>query len=163
MGIAGLGGDWPASRWLESAGTGLALGFGAVAVLVAAWAIANRGDRSLGFVVQGWWQIPVIGFAREVHWSFYRAALSAILADIYAGIWAGLLLVLIEWGLNPAWRSTWRDPERAGRPWLGVGLAFLSALLFLLTRNLWICIAVHWLVSATLLTIARNSAIVAPV
>lgn len=159
MGIAGLSGDWPVSRWLESAGTGLALGVAAVTALAAAWATANRGDRRLGLPEHPWWQLPIHGFYREAHWVFYRAGLSAILADVYVGIWAALLLVLIEQGLNPTWRTTWRDPGRAGHPWLALGLALLSTLLFLLTRNLWICIAVHWLVSGIFLTVARTLAV----
>ncbi|MBN1659869.1 MAG: hypothetical protein JXA93_15800 [Anaerolineae bacterium] len=170
MGVAGLGGDWHVARWLESAGTGLALSLAGVIVLGAGWGAANRGGSQLGLPAQGVGYLLARGLAQEIHWSFYRAALAATIlstpalnilgpwavGNVYAGTWAALALVLFEWSLNPAWRATWRDPARAGRAWLGVGLALLSTLVFLLTRNLWICIAVHWLVAATLTAIARR-------
>jgi hypothetical protein len=170
MGMAGFGGEWPVARWLESGGTGLALGLAGIATLVTGWGLANRGGGRLGLPARGGGILLLHGLAREVHWSFYRAALALTVAtivasspdglwplgNVYVGTWAALALVVVEWSLNPAWREAWRDPARAGLAWLGLGLALLSTLTFLLTRNLWICIVVHWLVAAAVAAVARR-------
>mgnify|MGYP001112200227 CR=1 FL=1 len=41
----------------------------------------------------------------------------------------------------PSWRAA------AGDAWLLAVQAVVSALLFLLTSNLWVCLAVHWALS----------------
>ena len=84
------------------------------------------------------------GLYCSVHWAFYRTALAVLRDDLYAGIFLGLALVYVEWSLNPFWRRGWRAPSRAGGQWLRAALALVAALVFLLTRNLWVCLGVHW-------------------
>lgn len=169
MGLVGPSQQWPVTRWLEAAGTGLGLGLLSLLALGLAWANASRlshiergalvisgrgilGRRSmLYFAPRPWWAVLVSGFYLEVHWAFYRGALAVVLHDVYAGVFVGLAAVCLEWILNPFWRAgvalfTGTTPD-AGRVWLNAGLALTSALLFLLTRNLWICLAVHWLLA----------------
>ena len=62
---------------------------------------------------------------------------------MYKGVFLGLGLVYLEWALNPAWRRGWRALPRAAEQWLQAALALVSALVFLLTRNLWLCLGVH--------------------
>lgn len=152
MGLVGPGPAWPANRWLEAAGTGLGLALLALLVLLVARSQATRaaGGDAFGFSSRPWWLLLVDGLYLEVHWAFYRGALAVVLGDLYVGVFWGLGLAFIEWSLNPFWREAWRQPSRAASPWLRAALALLSALLFLLTRNLWVCLVVHWLLTVIL-------------
>jgi hypothetical protein len=147
MGLVGLNEYWPVTRWLEAAGTGLGLGFVALLVLILIWASAVR---RLGFAPRPWWGLVVDGLYLEVHWAFYRGALAVLLDDVYAGVFAGLALVFVEWGLSPFWRRGWRLSRLAAERWLRAALALIIAVLFLLTRNLWVCLVVHWLLELTI-------------
>lgn len=172
MGLVGLSQQWPATRWLEAAGTGLGLGLLSLLALWLAWVNASRVSRiergagdipnrvSLGFAPRPWWAVLVGGFYLEIHWAFYRGALAVVLHDVYAGVFVGLAAVCLEWALNPFWRGgvallEGTTPD-AGRIWLNAGLALTSALLFLLTRNLWICLAVHWLLALAFWALASG-------
>lgn len=148
MGIVGLSERWPVTRWLESAGVGLGWGLVALMMMVLAWAIANRrsSDTSLRAAPARGWAVLVNVLYLQVHWAFYRGALAVILNDVYTGVFLGLGLVYVEWGLNPFWRRDWRRASRAAEPWLRSSLALAIALLFLLSRNWWVCLAVHLLV-----------------
>jgi len=157
LGLVGLTLDWPVTRWLGSVGLGLGLGLVALLILAFAWLNADRTAESsrLSFPSRSWWVLVVDVFYLQVHWAFYRGGLAIALDDLYAGVFWGLGLVYLEWGLNPFWRQDWRlESEAAGR-WLQAALALVTALIFLLTRNLWICLGVHgllvlvfWLVGA---------------
>jgi hypothetical protein len=151
VGLVGPGSAWPASRWLEAAGTGLGLGLVALLVLLVAWNQANRpAESTLNYPSRPWWLLLVDGLYLEAHWAFYRGALIITLGDLYAGVFAGLGLVFVEWATNPFWREGWRQPSEAASVWLRAALVLLSALLFLLTRNLWVCLGVHWLLTLAL-------------
>lgn len=147
MGIVGLSVRWPVTRWLEAVGTGLAVGLVAFLVLILAWFGAQRmaGRVKLRFPSRPWWAILVDVLYLEVHWAFYRGALSVALDDLYAAVFVGLGLVYVEWALSPFWRRGWRQRSQAAERWLRAALALVIALLFFLTRNLWVCLGVHWL------------------
>ncbi len=142
LGLVGLDARWPVIRWLEAAGTGLGLGLLTALILALAWTQA----RSLRFPPRPWWALLVDGLCLEGHWAFYRGALALLLGSVYWGVFLGLGLVYLEWGLSPWWRQGWRAPGAAGGQWLRAALALVTALLFLLTHNLWVCLGVHWLV-----------------
>jgi hypothetical protein len=178
MGLVGLSEQWPVTRWLEAAGTGLGLGFLSLLALGLAWvnasglsSIGRAADtaagrassgsrRLLSFAPQPWWMVLVSGLFLEVHWAFYRGAVAVIVDDVYAGVFLGLAAVCLEWVLNPFWRHGVAPPSGsasdAGRVWLNAGLALTSALIFLLARNLWICLAVHWLLALAFWLLARS-------
>ena len=149
MGLVGPGPTWPASRWLEAAGTGLALTLGTLIIVLVARSQATRaaGEDALGFPSRPWWRLLVDGVYLEMHWAFYRGALAVMLGDLYAGVFGGLGLGFVEWSLNPSWREAWHQPARAASLWLRAALTLLSAMLFLLTRNLWVCLVMHWLLT----------------
>ena len=149
LGLAGFAPPWTVARWLEAAGTGLSVGFLAVGFVVAAWLNANRGRAvtHLGFAPSPVWLLLVDGLYRQMHWAFYRGALAVLFDDLYVGVFWGLALVLVEWVSSPAWWSCWRRERCAGDAWLLAVQAVVSALLFLLTSNLWVCLAVHWALS----------------
>jgi hypothetical protein len=160
LGLVGLGLDWPVTRWLGAVGMGLGLGLAALLILALAWKYANRGAGNvrLGFPSRPWGMLLVDGLYQEVHWAFYRGALVVMLNDLYAGVFLGLGLVYLEWSLNPSWRQGWRLGSRAAGQWLRAALALVAALVFLLTRNLWICLGVHWLLELTFWQLGRARA-----
>jgi hypothetical protein len=158
LGLVGLSPLWPAARWLGSAGTGLALGLAAFLVLLLGWWNANRAGARLRFPPGPWWALLIDGLYLQVHWAFYRAAPAAALGDVYAGVFLGLGLVVVEWALDPAWRQGWREPEQAAERWLRVALAVTSALIFWFTRSLWACLAVHWALDLALWHLGREKA-----
>ena len=144
MGWVGFNPRWPAARWLEAVGTGVALGLGLLLILLLAWISANRGGAfRLRFPPRPWWAVVVDVLYLEVHWAFYRGGLAVAFDDVYAGVFLGLGLVYLEWGLSPFWRWGWRSRSLAAMRWLRAALALGMALVYLLTRNLWVCLVVH--------------------
>jgi hypothetical protein len=158
LGLVGLDASWTLSRWLEAAGTGVGVGLLALGFVALAWLNANRkgGATRLGFSATPAWTVLVDGLSLQVHWAFYRGALAVLFDDLYAGAFWGLALVCLEWLANPFWRRCWRRALCAGDTWLLAVQALVSALLFLLTHNLWVCLAVHWALSLTSWALARN-------
>jgi hypothetical protein len=80
------------------------------------------------------------------------------LGDLYAGTFLGLALAYAEWGLDPFWRQGWREETRAAERWLRAALALVTALLFLNTQNLWVCVPIHWGLELTLWRLGREKA-----
>jgi hypothetical protein len=150
---------WPLTRWLEAAGTALGLGLAALLILALAWANANRGaGHQLHFPPRPLWVTLVHGLYLQIHWAFYRAALAGLLDDFYAGIFWGLALVYLEWSLDPFWRQGWQKKQQAPEQWLRAALALVIALVYSLTRNLWVCLGIHWLVELALRQVGRAGA-----
>ena len=155
MGFVGLGGSWPVTRWLGAAGTGLGLGSIALVVLI----LARRQVNNMPHLPrQPWWVIVIDVAYLEVHWAFYRATLAILQGDLYIGVFAGLGLVYAEWAMNPFWRWGWRQDSQAAGQWLRAALALVIAVLFFLTQNLWICLAVHWLIELVFYSHSRQKA-----
>jgi hypothetical protein len=160
VGIVGLSERWPLTRWLEAAGIGLGLGALALVLLILAWAAANRreGGAKLLFAPSRWWAVLVSVLYLQVHWAFYRGALAVMLDDAYAGMFFGLGLVYLEWSLSPFWRKSWGVASRASESWLRASLALVIALLFFLSRNLWVCLGVHLLIESSMRLLGREQA-----
>jgi len=155
VGFIGPGGSWTVSRWLEAAGTGLGLGIAALMILF----LARRHAKDLPhFARRPWWAIVVDVAYLEVHWAFYRAASTLLLGDRYFGVFAGLGLVYVEWAVSPFWRWGWREESQAATLWLRAALALVITVLFLLTQNLWICLAVHCLLELAFYSQSRQKA-----
>lgn len=168
-GLLGLGGEKanvaPAAHWLDWArdvGWTAVLGIGAWAVLALGWwayrralAAADSEVQVGGANVSGWVLLREAAY-HEVHWAFYRNA--PILAlGAYGGIWTGLALAALEAALNPAWRKGLTDPRTAPAQLMRGALAVVSSLLFLMTQNLWLALALHWGVSWGLSVLVRET------
>jgi hypothetical protein len=162
LGFVGWGPSWPATRWLQAAGNGLGLGLAASAILLLAWVIANRGMtresayRGLWFPSRPWWWLLVDVLYLEVHWAFYRGALTLLLDDAYVGVFVGAALIYLEWGLDPLWRQGWRQGSQAASRWLCSAQALIAAVIFLTTGNLWVCLLVHGLIQLTFWHLGRE-------
>jgi len=158
MGLVGLSERWPVTRWLEAVGTGVGLGLVAMLILVLAWANARRcaDGSTLRLPPRPGWALLVDVICLEAHWAFYRGALAVVQGDVYTGVFLGLGLVYLEWGLNPFWRQGWRLESLVAGTWLRAALALVVALLFLFTRNLWVCLGVHWLLELAFWQLSRD-------
>lgn len=93
------------------------------------------------------------------HWAFYRAAAIGWLAalpeagagpalltkaaeqPLYWGSWLGLACIALEWALNPLGRAELRIPGRQEAALRRIALAFSLTAIFVLSRNLWLCLA----------------------
>lgn len=89
------------------------------------------------------WQRLLNALYDQVHWAFYRSGPILWLDDVYWGVFVGLALVLFQASLNPAHRWALKDPETAAPPLIRLGIAWISALIFLATHNLWLTLAAH--------------------
>lgn len=160
MGLVGLGGRWSATRWLGTLGTALGFGFVSFLLLLLAWTSANRAREGPGlrFAPRPWWLILIDVIYLEVHWAFYRGALAVGLEDVYFGVFLGLALVFTEWALDPFWRLGWRTEKQAASQWLHAALALVVAVLYLFTRNLWVCMGVHLAVELPFWALGRRHA-----
>lgn len=168
MGLVGLGGRWSPTRWLSATGTALGFGLVALVLLLVAWGSASRdagyapagqgATGRLGFQARPWWLNAIDVLYLEVHWAFYRGACIVVLGDLYTGVFAGLGLVYLEWALNPFWRRGWLSNAVAAAQWLRAALALVVALIFLFTRNLWLCLGVHLLLDLIIRHLGRRRA-----
>ncbi|NLE45973.1 MAG: hypothetical protein GX620_14735 [Chloroflexi bacterium] len=109
-------------------------------------ALTAAGEISPGarFPSSGWVSFREAAF-HEVHWAFYRNLPLLALGD-YWGVWVGLGIVLIEAVLDPAWRHRLRSTSHAPIALARSALAVSSSVIFLITMNLWMAIASHWMI-----------------
>jgi hypothetical protein len=157
LGIVGFGGQWDVAGWLEAAGTGIGLGVVAFLFLLLAWSSAQAKDARVGLYLgpRPWWALLVDIVYLQAHWAFYRAGFAQITGSVYWGVFLGLGFVLLEWSLNPLWRCGWHREAMAGARWVRTVIALIVALVFLYSRNLWVCLAVHLLLELPLRAIGR--------
>jgi hypothetical protein len=119
------------------------------------------------------WLAPVDAALLQWHWAFYRAGVIGwltlvthantagqvtILAPLmkqplYWGSWLGMLLVVVEWAINPfarrtlvAARNNAAYASAAERTVIRMGLAVATTALFILTRNFWLLLLCHVIV-----------------
>ncbi len=88
----------------------------------------------------------------QAHWAFYREPFVLVLG-VGLGTWAGLIPVAAEAIVNPARWTDLQYPARGRDLLIRVGLAVLSALLFIQTQNIWLAIladaGLGWLLGQT--------------
>lgn len=144
--------------WVRSAGSGGVAAAVALGLLSLSWwsyrrALPRRGDpcgRPLLPRPLRWLLTLAETAALQAHWAFYRSAFvhQNWLGDLYWGSWAGWALVCLEWALNPWLRHGLRQPAQAEPILRRAALALVTTVLFTLTRNLWLCWALHGLFEA---------------
>ena len=158
LGIVGLDAAWPVTRWLRAAGMGLGWGLTVLLFLLVSWVNVNRhaGKLRLAFPPEPWWYVLLEVLYLQIHWAFYRGALTVVLGDMYAGTFVGLGLIYLEWSLNPFWRQGWREQPIAAVRWMRAAIALASAVAFVLYRNLWICLLIHGVLELSLRQLGRE-------
>jgi hypothetical protein len=163
--------DWFDERWLGELTLGLALGLGALALLLWGWRhylLAVRGieaqwagephlfQRKVLAAPWGWGLILLEVLYLEMHWAFYRS-MTIRFAGEYYGVFLSFLLVLGEWCLNPAIRNDLGIARRAGEILTTIAIAFSISVVFYFTANLWLCIVVHLILQFGLLAFLASS------
>lgn len=156
-------------NWPATLSTGLVLAASVVVVTLFGWLVYRRtlpeGPRAdaLTRLVNGL-RGPVTAALDQWHWAFYRAAAAAALLalsvpdltarlggligklqddPLYWGAWLGLALAGLEWALDPFGRAALRVEGERAAVIRRAGIAVATTGLFVLTRNLWLCLAAH--------------------
>ncbi len=165
--------------WVQSLAGGLPLAAAVIGLVLFGWLIYRRtlpqpaaetagqfdrmgrtGRALLDAVLLGW------------HWAFYRAAAIGWLAalpdaaisqpvlahaagqitaqPLYWGSWLGLACVGLEWALNPFARTELRVPGRQEAALRRIVLALAATAVFIVSRNLWLCLAVQVLIETAI-------------
>jgi hypothetical protein len=152
LGISGS--DWVEGKsaqgflW-EDWAQGLGLAVTAVLAMWGVWLAGRLLSRRAGLTpVKPAISRPIWGrllnvLYDQIHWSFYRSGPMLWLDNPYWGIFAGLALVLLEVGLNPALWWALKSPDTAGPILARLAVAWISAFLFLATHNLWLTTVAH--------------------
>jgi len=169
MGMWGM--DWFQPHWASELALGLALGVGTLTLLLWSWRhfllVVHETDHGTPYVPYafqrrvlaapwGWGLIVLEVLYLEMHWAFYRGATIRALGDYY-GVFAGFLLILAEWGLNPAFRRDVSTARRDGGAMTTVVTAFSIGVVYYFTANLWLCMAVHLIIQFGLVTFLATS------
>ncbi len=156
---------WLVGDWFNGIGVAVALGGGLFFLLAGGWWVYFRAVRDLPdagehgaeepvpaarlgglYPPQPWWVAGREAIYRQAHWAFYRSGPLLWVDDYYVGVVLGFGLVCLEWSLSADWRASLGQPERAGRNLMDWSLALGTAVVYLFTYNLWLCILVHWAV-----------------
>jgi hypothetical protein len=163
------------AQWGAQMAVGVALALGALLLLLWSWrhsqlttneaepsrpATPYAFQRKVIAVPWGWGLIALDILYLEMHWAFYRGATIRSLGS-YFGVFAGLLLVLAEWGLNPAMREDIGLAKRDGEAITTVVIALSISIIYYFTTNLWLCIAIHLMLQFGLLSFLAISRVLA--
>ena len=131
--------------WVRSLGPGGALILAGMALLILGW-WHYRGNipPPAGIAEKTPWPLLLLwAGALQMHWAFYRGVTMLWLDDAYWGIWASLLLIGLEAMVHPILWNRNRSPEWKEGAVRTVGLLIVTTVLFITTRNLWLCAAFH--------------------
>lgn len=155
--------------WFGGMGMGVALGTGAFLLLALAWwHYARTTQRSypqegnpfsarISDILQPWGWPPLLleVICLETHWAFYRSG-PALLLDHYSGVFLGLLIALGERYSDPNIRHSLSSPGQAEGILMEGGMALVMAIVYLFTRNLWLCMFIHFGIEMVLLRLLRS-------
>jgi hypothetical protein len=140
-------------NWVKGIGLGMALGGGAFLLMalicwwyaraIAALPLSAREQQEFAGFARGWILLREVVYL-QTHWAFYRSATILLLDDYYVGTFLGFLLVTLEWSTNPVWRKELGLPRQSVNILMRWGMAFATAIIFLLIRNLWLLVPIHW-------------------
>ena len=145
---------WRLTDWAEALGLSTVLAGIAAVLLVLGWWNVRRAYLSLqgtssAFPASGLLPAPsILVVAREsifaeIHWAFYRAVPLLLISDPYWATLAGATLVVVEWMLNPAWRSGITDGPGREALLMQMGWLALSSVIFPWARNVWVIMLLH--------------------
>lgn len=155
LGLADL--DW-------IGGIGPTVAFGAVCLLLLAWVwwqYAKLAERALALQQASWLERPwgwvfVLREAvvLEVWWALCRSPM-LVLAGPYWGVYWGLAAVLVAVLLNARFRHELRLPGSREGIILTGSVAMATATLYLFAHNLWLCIALHFVLRVAIVGLIR--------
>ncbi len=143
---------WSSADWLRQLSSGLIIGLLALIPIGLAARQMARAPHSapLGVDVRSAGAILIDAAYAEIHWAFYRTAPLIVLGDVYPATLIGLGFVGVEMLVAIIRHGLGTEPEEI-QSWIGQALLLaMSATLFILTRNLWLIVALHLSVELTL-------------
>jgi hypothetical protein len=138
--------------WLPGVGTLLSLGAVMLLLLSVTWLGYSYASRSLspGSGVAGapspLPSMVQVGY-QAIHWSFYRSVAWLLTDDLYLAVVGGILLVGVEWLLDPGRMARAQQPG-AEEPLIDASLLIATSVIFFFIPNLWLLVPVHWLLAA---------------
>ena len=142
--------------WLPGIARGAVWGVGSFFLLIFCWWTYGRAISGSSEEVS----VPSIGHRRLAHaltfaladefrWAFYRAIVVPWIGQYY-GAYVALLLALVVPCLSPWIRARLRRMGSREPLLFRASLSVVSATAFVLTGNLWICLALHVLLDMSL-------------
>ncbi len=141
---------WSPAAWLQGAGVTVLVFMGGVILLGWSWwAVARNLSNGNVFYLHHrppGWELVWDALFLQIHWGFYRAAAGAWLGENHLvwGVLVGLLLVGLEAAGDPGLFFAAKWPSLI-TGWVRLAaVAWLAAALFLVTRNLWLGVVLHW-------------------
>jgi hypothetical protein len=153
MGLAGNTGPilgWSSADWLRNLNAVLIVGALTLLPIGLAARQMARAGRPLGVDERSAGAIIIDGAYAEIHWAFYRAAPLIIIGDVYWATLIGLALLGVEILVTIIRNGLGSQPENR-QSWIGQALLLaMSATLFILTRNVWLIVALHIVVELAL-------------
>jgi hypothetical protein len=162
---------WFGPHSFQELGLGVVLGLGTLALLAWGWRHYARATAQMGYQVGrrpylaerrllvtpwGWGLIVLDVLYLGMHWAFYRSATIRLLGNYY-GVFAGFLLVLGEWWLNPEIRKGWGMAHRSGESLTTAAMAFSIAIIYYFTSSTWLCMAIHLIIQFGLVSFLTMS------
>ncbi len=165
LGFMGGGGSidisilgWTSADWLRGLSTGLTLGLIVLIPIGLAARQMARAGSPLGVDVRSAGSIVIDSVYSETHWAFYRSAPLILFGSAYGAALIGLLLVSIELVVAIVRNGLGTQPEDR-QSWIGQALLLaMSATTFILTRNVWLAIALHMVIEVALKAITTRLA-----
>jgi len=136
--------------WLPDVGTLLSLSAVMLLLLSVAWLGYSRFKRGVAPDPGSNLPLPTSAVRagyQAVHWSFYRSAAWLLTDDLYLGVIGGILLVGVEWMLDPGWMARVRRAPSAEEPLIDASLLIATSVIYFFAPNLWLLIPIHWLLA----------------
>ena len=149
--------------WIAGVGVTVALGGGALLVLVWLWWQHSRLAEGALLVPQAQWLGQPWGWVLvlcevlflEVWWALCRSPM-LVLAGPYWGVYWGLVAVLAAALLNPRLWYELRTPGYREGVILTWMVAVVTTTLYVFTHNLWLCVALHSVLRLVILNLMRR-------
>ncbi len=141
---------WTSADWLRGLSTGVTLGLIVLIPIGLAARQMARAGSPLGVDVRSAGSIVIDSVYSEVHWAFYRSAPLILFGSAYGAALIGVLLVSLELVVSIVRSGLGAQPEDR-QSWIGQALLLaMSATTFILTRNVWLAIALHMVIEVAL-------------
>jgi hypothetical protein len=148
--------------WIGGIGSTVAIGVGCLLLLGWVWWQHTRFSEGSLALQQARWLEQPWGWAfvlrevifLEVWWALCRSPM-LVLAGPYWGVYWGLAAVLVAALLNARTRHELRMPGQREGVILTGSLAMATATLYIFTHNLWLCIALHFVLRLAVLDLVR--------
>jgi hypothetical protein len=84
---------------------------------------------------------------QAVHWSFYRSAIWVLTDDLYLSVLGGIVLVLVEWMLEPGWTERAQRAQSKEHRLIDASILVATSVMFFFVPNLWLLLPLHGLLA----------------